>query len=86
MAELGPELPSEYGKHLRDGVWELRIIIQHHQHRFLYSYWNDIIVVTNAILKKSRKVLPADIERSRKAMADWIDRRQWEVIYAKKKK
>lgn len=74
------------GKHLRDGVWELRIIIQHHQHRFLYSFWKDIIVVTNAFLKKSREVPPARIEQSRKAMADWIARREWESIYAKSEK
>lgn len=61
LAEMGPELPEEYGKHLRDGVWELRVIIQHHQHR-------------------SAKVPPAEIEKSRKAMADWISRRGWEDL------
>ena len=39
LAEMGPELPEDYGKHLRDGVWELRIIMQRHQHRFLYAFW-----------------------------------------------
>ncbi|MGQ0568837.1 MAG: type II toxin-antitoxin system RelE/ParE family toxin [Armatimonadota bacterium] len=85
LAKLGEELPPEYGEHLRDGVWELRINIQHHQHRFLYSFWKDIIVVTNAFLKKSQKVPPAEIERSRKAMADWIAREQWEAVYEKRK-
>lgn len=80
LGEMGPELPEDYGKHLRDGVWELRIIIQHHQHRFLYSFWKDIIVVTNAFLKKSAKVPPTEIEKSRKAMADWIGRRGWEDL------
>jgi phage-related protein len=80
LAELGPGLPEEYGKRLRDGVWELRIIIQHHQHRFLYSFWKDFIVVTNAFLKKSAEVPEIEIERSGKAMADWIARRGWEGI------
>lgn len=80
LGELGPALPEEYGKHLRDGVWELRVIVRHHQHRFLYSYWKDIIVVTNAFLKKSSKVPAAEIETSRKAMADWISRRGWEAL------
>mgnify|MGYP001594030421 CR=1 FL=1 len=80
LAEMGPELPNEYGKHLRDGVWELRIILQRHQHRFLYSFWKDVIVVTNAFLKKTREVPDVEIERSRKAMADWISRRGWEEL------
>jgi phage-related protein len=80
LAEMGTDLPVEYGKHLRDGVWELRIIIQHHQHRFLYSFWEDIVVVTNAFLKKSRAVPESEIEKSRKAMADWISRRGWEDL------
>lgn len=80
LAEMGPELPKEYGEHLRDGVWELRVIIQHHQHRFLYSYWKDIVVVTNAFLKKSREVPDKEIERSRRLMAEWISRRGWERL------
>lgn len=80
LAELGPDLPEEYGKHLCDGVWELRLIIQHHQHRFLYSFWKDLIVVANAFLKKSAEVPKAEIEKSQKAMADWILRRGWEDL------
>lgn len=80
LAELGPEIPKDYGKHLRDGVWELRIIIQHHQHRFLYSFWKNIIVVTNALLKKSRAVPAGEIEISRKFLADWISRGCWEDL------
>lgn len=80
LGEMGPELPSEYGKHLRDGVWELRVIIAHYQHRFLYSFWKETVVVTSAFLKKSKEVPDAEIERSRKAMADWISRRGWEDL------
>ena len=84
LSEMGPELPEEYGKALRDGIWEPRIIIRHHQHRFLYSFWRNIIIVTNAFLKKSREVPTAEIERSRSALADWITRRHWEAIYEEK--
>ena len=80
LAELGMDLPEDYGKPLGDGVWELRVILQHHQHRFLYSFWEDIIVVTNAFLKKSTRVPSSEIEKSRKAMADWIARRGWEEL------
>ncbi len=80
LAELGPELPDEYGKYLRDGVWELRIIILHHQHRFLYSFWKEFVVVTNAFLKKSPEVPAAEIERSKSSMSDWVSRRGWENL------
>lgn len=80
LAEMGPKLPEEYGKHLRDGVWELRVILQHHQHRFLYSFWKNIVVVTNAFLKKSQKVPECEIKISQKAMADWISRKGWEDL------
>lgn len=80
LAELGPELPQDYGKHLRDGIWELRVIVRHHQHRFLYFYWEDVIVVTNAFLKKSREVPEGEIETSRRLMSEWIKRRGWELL------
>jgi phage-related protein len=79
LAESGPDLPPELGKHLRDGIWELRVIIQHHQHRFLYFFWKDVIVVTNAFLKKSPGVPEDELDRSRKAMKDWILRRSGEA-------
>jgi phage-related protein len=77
---MGPELPGEYGKRLRDGIWELRIIVLHHQHRFLYSFWGNIVLVTNAFLKKSQEVPEGEIEKSIKAMADWQARRGWENL------
>jgi phage-related protein len=80
LAEMGTDLPEDYGKHLGEGVWELRVILQHHQHRFLYAFWKDIIVVTNAFLKKSARVPGSEIEQSRKAMSDWIARHGWEEL------
>lgn len=74
LSELGPEIPRDYGKHLRDGIWELRIAIEHHQHRFLYAFRQDIILITGAFLKKSRAVPVDEIERSRKTLADWVSR------------
>lgn len=80
LAELGPDIPQDYGKHLRDGVWELRVISQHHQHRFLYSFRKDIVLVTNAFLKKSQAVPDGEIEKSRKSLADWLSRECWEDL------
>jgi phage-related protein len=80
LATLGPEMPEDYGKYLRDGIWELRVIILHHQHRFLYFFKGSVIVVTNAFLKRSDEVPDTEIERAKKAMADWTLRKGWERL------
>ena len=80
LSELGPEMPEEYGKYLREGIWELRIIILRHQHRFLYFFRGKLVVVTNAFLKKSAEVPEVEIERAKKSMSDWTIRRGWENI------
>lgn len=77
---MGPELPEEYGKYLRDGVWELRIITLRHQHRFLYSFRENLVLVTNAFLKKSQEVPGGEIGKAIKAIADWKARRGWEDL------
>lgn len=80
LSALGREMSGERGKYLRDGVWELRVIVQHHQHRFLYSFWKDIIVVTNAFLKKTPRVPDPEIERARRLMDEFIRSRGWEEL------
>ncbi|OGR97244.1 MAG: hypothetical protein A2016_03340 [Elusimicrobia bacterium GWF2_62_30] len=71
LAELGRDIPSDYGKYLRQGIWELRIIVAHHQHRFLYFFRDDIILVTNAFLKKSQAVPESELGEALKARAEW---------------
>lgn len=80
LADLGPSAPKDHAKYLRDGVWELRIIIERHQHRFLFAYWKDIVVVTNAFLKKTAAVPDQEIETARRSMTDWIRNRGWESL------
>ena len=75
LSDKGPAIPADYGKYLRDGVWELRLSIQHHQHRFLYLFWHKDILVTNEFLKKTDAVPPEEIERALRAMSDWVARR-----------
>ena len=80
LSKLGPGITADHGKYLTDGIWELRIAAQHHQHRFLYFFRKDWIVVTNAFLKKSTKVPPAEILTAQKARIDWMIRRGWEDL------
>lgn len=74
LTRKGPALTAPYGKYLRDGVWELRVIIGHHQHRFLYGFHKDVVIVTNAFLKKCAAVPDDEIGAARKALVDWIRR------------
>lgn len=71
LREWGERIPLEYGKHLRDGVWELRVIIEHHQHRFLYGFVGRVVLVTSAFLKKSNAVPEIEIERALLRLKDW---------------
>jgi len=71
LAELGRDVPSDYGKYLRQGIWELRIVSQYHQHRFLYFFRDDIVLVTNAFLKKSQEVPESEINTALKARSEW---------------
>ena len=79
LAEYGPEIPDDYGRHLGEGIWELRIAIGHHQHRFLYVFCREKVLVTNAFLKKSRKVPESEIETAKRRLADWRDRFHHEI-------
>lgn len=80
LSALGREFAPEHGKHLRDGVRELRAVYQHHQHRIPYMFREDILPVTNAFLKKSAKVPEDEIEKALRAMFDRTERRCWETI------
>ena len=79
LAQYGPELPADFGKYLRDGIWELRVVLYRHQHRFLFGYRGDTILVTNAFLKKSRMVPDEEIEQAEKRIADWKERTRDEI-------
>lgn len=74
LRDCGEQIPRDLGKYLRDGVWELRVIIEHHQHRFLYGFVGPDAVVTAAFLKKSAAVGDIEIERARLRLKDWEER------------
>lgn len=64
LSRVGPEVPSDYGKRLSRGVWELRVAIEHHQHRFLFVFRRGRILVTHAFLKKTQRVPQEEIRRA----------------------
>lgn len=74
LEEEAQELERPVVGFLEDGVYELRVIVERHQHRLLFFYHHNVIVVTNAFLKKSDKTPPAEIEKAKRARADWLRR------------
>ncbi len=62
-------------EYLGSEIYELRVIVDQHQHRLLYFFHGRaIIVVTSGFLKNMGKVPPAEIARARKYRADWLER------------
>ncbi|MBI3298005.1 MAG: type II toxin-antitoxin system RelE/ParE family toxin [Elusimicrobia bacterium] len=61
---------------LKDGIYELRVIVEREQYRILCFFNKEVIVVTNAFLKKGRKVPPDEIERAKAARTDWLEREE----------
>jgi|SRR5271166_771748 len=62
LAELGFELRRPEGDLLRDGVYELRIGLQHVNYRVLYFFHGRVAAVLAAGLTKEDRVPDADIE------------------------
>ena len=55
---------TPHAKFLRDGIYELRIIVQRVQHRILYTFvGRGVVLLTNGVTKE-RKVPPGAIEKA----------------------
>lgn len=76
LQEEGDKLERPAAGYLEYGIHEFRVIVERHQHRILYFFFKEMIVATNAFLKKGRGVPKGEIERARKAREDWLQRRQ----------
>ena len=71
----GDKLERPITAYLEDGIHELRVIVERHQHRILYFFHGKtIVVLTNAFLKKDGKVPKSEIRRAKAARADWLIR------------
>jgi|SRR5438270_5567369 len=69
LAELGHELRRPEADFLRDGIYELRIGLQHVNYRVLYFFHGRVAAVISHGLAKEQRVAPKEIERA-------IDRKQ----------
>src|SRR3989338_5655690 len=62
-------------EYLGDDIYELRVIIEQHQHLLFYFFHGrSIIVVTSAFLKNEGRVSRVELDRARDYRADWLKR------------
>jgi phage-related protein len=71
LEERGPRLRRPGADYLRDGVYELRFSSQKVQYRILYFFAGRDVVLTNAFIKKTKKVPGEEIERAIRRWAQW---------------
>ena len=65
LEELGQAIKMPYSRHLKDGIYELRIQFASDTARvFHFFFANDKIILTNGFIKKTKKTPPAEIERA----------------------
>lgn len=74
LEEQGPNLKRPHADTLHGKIRELRCGFHTFEHRFLYFFWNRIVVITHGFLKKTRAVPEGEITSAEQAMNDWLKR------------
>lgn len=74
LEEEGPNLKRPHADVLRGKIRELRCGFHTFEHRFLYFFWNKVIVITHGFLKKTRAVPGGEIASAEQAMIEWTKR------------
>ncbi|GHU77113.1 toxin RelE [Clostridia bacterium] len=71
----GTELREPYSKHLRDGVFELRVQTSSNASRVLYFYYEGRkVVLTHGFIKKTQTTPPKEIERAIGYRREYLER------------
>lgn len=76
LEKEGDKLERPLVGFLKDGIYELRLIVERNQHRILFFFQKETIVATNAFLKKARKVPEGEIDKAKAARGDWLSREE----------
>lgn len=75
LEKYGNALERPIVGYLEDGIYELRWEVVRTKFRLLFFFSSrQIIVVTHGFTKKTRRVLPGEIDRARRLRADWMAR------------
>ena len=72
----GDTLERPISDYAEDGIHELRVIVERQQHRILYFFHGKTVVATNAFLKKRDRIPKCELEKAKKARADWLAREE----------
>ena len=70
LSDMGYELRAPHCRHLEDGIYELRIIVENLQYRILYFYFYQDKIVLSHGLRKEAKVPTAEIEKAKRHEKD----------------
>jgi phage-related protein len=77
LAELGYKLQRPHADILEDGIYELRVRLQHRQFRILYFYFfQDKIIFSHGLKKNDKKVRTAEIEKAKRHKLDYFSKHE----------
>ena len=66
-------IDTPYAKFLRDGIYELKIVVQKVQHRILYAFvGRRVVLLTNGVTKE-KKVPPIAIEKALRYKEQYLE-------------
>ncbi|MEE1274952.1 MAG: type II toxin-antitoxin system RelE/ParE family toxin [Olegusella sp.] len=72
LEEYGPELGRTESKHIREGIFELRVRFSSDTIRMFYFFYSgQRIIVTNGFIKKTQKTPRGEIEKALRYKHDW---------------
>ncbi|MEG1840999.1 MAG: type II toxin-antitoxin system RelE/ParE family toxin [Raoultibacter sp.] len=75
LGEMGNELRAPHSKHIRNGVFELRIKRSNNIARIFYFFFvEQRIIATNGFIKKTQKTPKTEIDKALRYKADWEER------------
>lgn len=77
LKEFGNNMREPYSKYLGNGLFELRIRFSNDIARVFYFFYDgEKIVLTNGFIKKRKKTPPRELEKARKYMKDYLERKE----------
>lgn len=77
LLETENRLPTKFIKHLRDGLYELRMEYGGNIYRVFFIFDDGMIVVLfNGFQKKTQKTPPAEIEKALKIKVEYYEYKQ----------
>lgn len=71
LEEHGPRMRRPGADYLGDGIYELRFSSERVEYRVLYFFDGSEIVLTNAFVKKARKIPKVEIKRAIRRRGQW---------------